>query len=67
MAAVAVLAWLILLLVSWPLAVIVLVAFPIVWVLLLPFRIVGITVNGVLGLLRAMLTLPVRLLGARPR
>jgi hypothetical protein len=37
--------------------------YPIVWVLLLPFRLLGIAVDGVLDLLRAILSLPARLLG----
>ena len=39
------------------------VAYPIVWVLLLPFRLVGIAVDGVFGILRAIVTLPGRVLG----
>ncbi len=62
-----ILVWLILLVVSWPLALLVLLIYPVVWVLLLPFRIVGISVTGVLELLRAVLTLPVRVLGAGHR
>lgn len=55
--------WLILLVVAWPLALLALVLYPLVWLLLLPFRIVGIAVDGVLGLLKAILTLPARVLG----
>jgi hypothetical protein len=54
--------WCILLVLCWPLAIAALVLYPIVWLLLLPFRIVGIAVNGVLDLLRAIFYLPVRLL-----
>ena len=54
--------WIVLALISWPVALLALVLYPILWLLLLPFRIVGISVNGVLDLLRAMLALPVRLL-----
>lgn len=50
----------------WPLAVLALVLYPIVWLLLLPFRIVGVAVDGVLGLLKAVFTLPARVLGYRP-
>ncbi len=57
--------WLLLLVVCWPVALLALVLYPVVWLLLLPFRIVGIAVEGVLGLLRALFTLPARLLGAR--
>jgi hypothetical protein len=54
--------WCILFCLCWPLALLALVLYPIVWLLLLPFRIVGIAVGGVLGLLRALFFLPVRLL-----
>lgn len=57
--------WLILLFFCWPLALIALVLYPIVWLLLLPFRIVGIAVDGVLQLLKAIITLPARVLGGR--
>ena len=56
--------WLILLVVCWPLALLALVLYPIVWLVLLPF-VVGIAVGGVLELLKAVLFLPARLLGAR--
>ncbi|HZF10955.1 MAG TPA: hypothetical protein VFE33_19370 [Thermoanaerobaculia bacterium] len=58
--------WLILLVVSWPLALLVLVLYPFLWLLALPFRLVGITVEGVFELVRALFMLPARLLGARP-
>ena len=38
---------------------------PVIWLLLLPFRLVGIAVDGVFQFLRALFTLPARLLGAR--
>ena len=59
--------WCILLLLSWPLALLVLILYPLVWLILLPFRILGIAVDGVLIFLRGLLTLPGRLLGGRPR
>ena len=55
--------WCVLLVFCWPLALLALVLYPIVWLLLLPFRIVGIAVGGVLDLLRAIITLPARILG----
>ena len=58
--------WLILLVVSWPLALLALVLYPLIWLLALPFRLVGIAVGGVFELLKAVLTLPARLLGHRP-
>jgi len=54
--------WLILLILCWPLALLALVLYPLVWLLLLPFRILGIAVEGVLGLVRAVILLPARLL-----
>jgi len=53
--------WILLLFLCWPLALIALIAYPFVWLLLLPFRIVGIAVGGVLELVWALVTLPLRL------
>ena len=58
--------WLLLFALCWPLAILALVLWPLVWLLLLPFRIVGIAVDGVFALLRAVLFLPARVLGYRP-
>ena len=54
--------WLILFLLCWPVALLALLLYPIVWILLLPFRLVGIAVEGVFVLLRALLILPARAL-----
>jgi len=59
---VALVLWLILLVLCWPLALIALLLYPIVWVILLPFRILGIAVDGVLQLVRAVILLPARVL-----
>jgi len=56
--------WCILLVLCWPLALVALVVYPIVWLLLLPFRVVGIAVGGVLALVWALVTLPLRMLRA---
>jgi len=61
-----VLLWLILLVLCWPLALLALVLWPIVWLLTLPFRLLGIAVEGVFALLRALLFLPARVIGGRP-
>jgi hypothetical protein len=50
--------WLILMFLCWPLALLALVLYPVVWLLLLPFRLVGIAVEGVFRLLKAMIFLP---------
>lgn len=55
--------WLILLFLCWPLALLAIVLYPLVWLLLLPFRLVGIGVDAVFSLLRAIVFLPARVLG----
>jgi len=59
--------WLILLVLCWPLALLALILYPFVWLLLLPLRLLGVTVEGVFGLLKAALLLPARLLGGPGR
>lgn len=61
----AALLWLILLVLCWPVALLALVLWPIIWLLLLPFRLLGIAVDGVFALLRALLFLPARVIGGR--
>jgi hypothetical protein len=58
-------AWCILFVLCWPLAILALVLLPIVWLLSLPLRLVGITVNALFTFIRAVLFLPSRLLGWR--
>jgi hypothetical protein len=55
--------WLLLLVICWPLAILALLAWPLVWLISLPFRLLGIAFEGVFGLLRAIVTLPARVLG----
>jgi len=54
--------WCLLFVLCWPLALLALVLYPIVWLLVLPFRLIGIAVNGVLELVRAIIFLPARVL-----
>ena len=61
------LVWLVLLFFCWPLALLALILYPFIWLLLLPFRIVGIAVEGVFELLKAIILLPARLLGGPKR
>lgn len=58
--------WVILFVLCWPLALLVLLLWPLVWLLTLPFRLLGLAVEAVFALLRALLFLPARLLGHRP-
>jgi hypothetical protein len=62
---IAFLLWLLLLIFCWPLALLALILYPLVWVLVLPLRLIGITVEGVFALLRALILLPARALGGR--
>jgi hypothetical protein len=56
------LAWLLLFLVCWPVALVALILYPLVWLILLPFRLLGIAVDSVFAFLKAILFLPVRVL-----
>jgi hypothetical protein len=58
-------AWCLLFLLCWPLAVLALVLFPLLWLVSLPFRLIGITVEAGFAFIRALLFLPARLLGFR--
>jgi hypothetical protein len=57
--------WCILLVLSWPIALLALVLAPLAWLLSLPLRLVGISVSAVFALLKSLLFLPARLLGYR--
>ncbi|HEU4857607.1 MAG TPA: hypothetical protein VFS86_09945 [Rhodanobacteraceae bacterium] len=54
--------WLLLLIFCWPLALLALLLWPLVWLIALPFRLLGIAMDGVFALLRALITLPARIL-----
>jgi len=58
----ALLLWLILLVLCWPLALLALIIYPIVWLILLPFQLLGFAVDGVLRLVRSVILLPLRIL-----
>lgn len=60
-----VIAWCVLFVLCWPLALLALVLWPFVWLLSVPFRLVGITFEALFALLRAVLLLPARILGYR--
>ena len=59
--------WCVLFVLCWPLALLALILWPIVWLISLPFRLVGITFEALFALLAAILFLPARVLGRRPR
>jgi hypothetical protein len=58
-------AWCILLVLAWPIALVVLVLAPLVWLLSLPFLLLGVCVSATFALLKALLFLPARILGHR--
>lgn len=62
---IAFLGWCILLVLSWPLALLALILFPLVWLVMLPFRLVGMTFEALLALVKAILFLPARIFGWR--
>jgi hypothetical protein len=64
---IAIILWLILFAVCWPLALLALVLWPLLWLLSIPFRWIGITFDALFAFLRAILFLPARILGAKPK
>ncbi len=59
--------WCLLFLFSWPLAILALVIYPFLWLVSIPLRLVGITVAAAFALIRAIIFLPARILGAKPK
>jgi hypothetical protein len=55
--------WCILFVLCWPLAVLALLLFPLFCLIALPLLLVGVTLEAVFALVRALLFLPARLLG----
>jgi hypothetical protein len=58
--------WCVLFVLCWPIALLALILLPIVWLVSLPLRLIGITLDAVFALIKALLFLPARLLGSRP-
>jgi hypothetical protein len=56
--------WMILLVLCWPLALLAIILYPFVWLLMLPFRLLGMAVDAVFDFIKAIITLPVRILGS---
>lgn len=59
--------WLILFVLCWPLALLVLAIWPLAWLIALPFMLIGLIFSALFAVLTAILLLPARLLGWRPR
>jgi hypothetical protein len=58
-------AWCILWVLCWPVALLALVLAPLVWLISLPLRLLGLTVGALFAFVRALLFLPARVLGHR--
>jgi len=58
-------AWCLLLVLAWPIAVLVLVLAPVIWLLSLPFHLLVLCVSATFALIKSLLFLPARLLGYR--
>ncbi len=54
--------WLILFVISWPVALLALILYPFIWLIMLPFRLIGITVKAAFEFLKAIITLPYRII-----
>jgi hypothetical protein len=59
-------AWCLLFVLCWPLALAAIVLWPLVWLLSLPFRIFGVVVEALIAFLKAVLLLPARILRGGP-
>jgi len=57
--------WCLLLVLCWPVAILAIFLWPLVWLVSLPLRLVGISIEALFALLRAILFLPARVLGYR--
>jgi hypothetical protein len=57
--------WCILFVLCWPLAILVLLLAPIIWLVSLPLKLIGISLDAVFALIKAILFLPARMLGYR--
>jgi hypothetical protein len=59
-------AWCLLFVLCWPLALALIILLPLLWLLSLPFRIVGVVVEALFAFLKAVLLLPARILRGGP-
>jgi hypothetical protein len=59
-------AWCLLFVLCWPLALAAIILLPFLWLLSLPFRFVAVVVEALLAFLKAVLLLPARILRGGP-
>jgi hypothetical protein len=60
----AILLWLLLAVLCWPLALLVAVLYPLIWLICLPFRVLGFVASTTGQLISGLFTLPFRMLRA---
>lgn len=58
-------AWCILMVLCWPLALLTLILWPIVWLVSIQLKLIDITIGAVLALVKTILFLPARMIGYR--
>jgi hypothetical protein len=58
-------AWCILMVLCWPLALLTLILWPIVWLVSMQLKLIDITISAVLALVKTILFLPARMIGYR--
>lgn len=59
-------AWCLLFVLCWPLALAAIILLPLLWLLSLPFRVVAVVVEALFAFLKAVLFLPARILRGGP-
>lgn len=60
-----VLAWCLLFVLAWPVALLAIVLLPLLWLLSIPFRIFGALAEALLAFIKAVFFMPARILGYR--
>jgi len=60
-----VVAWSLLFVLCWPLAILAILLWPLLWLMSIPFRLLAIVFEALVALIKAVLFLPARLLGYR--
>ena len=60
-----VIAWCLLFVIAWPIAIALVFLLPLLWLLSIPFRIFGALVEALLAFIKAIFFLPARILGHR--
>lgn len=54
--------WILLAIISFPLALFVLILYPFLWLILLPFKLLGLTIEFIFDILKGIIRLPFKLL-----